>query len=294
MSEDNINKSPSTAASHSEPPLTPEELERRLANSRRMEALGSLVSGLVHDFNDIFTPLLGFAELARDEVEEGSEHRHNIEMVIKAGNRAKKLVKRLLAFTQFSEQASSTVSVKDVVEGELARMSPAFPSCVKVVRNFEKNLGRVLADGSKIAQVVANLVDNAMDAMREAGGAMTIDLSSVDYSPREMLKYPELRSASCVRMIVKDTGPGIPPDVIHHVFEPFFTTKKYGDAKGVGLSVVQGIVKGLGGAVSLHSEPGRGCEFVVLLPVHQEVGKLRAAKSLKAADGARSLDGGGE
>ncbi len=255
-----------------------EELEKQLVNARKMETIGTLVSGLVHEFNDIFTPLLGFAELAREGTAEGSELRHNVDMVIKAGGRAKKLVKQMLGFTKLSGQTLVPTDMADVLERELTQLSGTISPCVTVVKDFERHGACVLADTTKVGQLFTNLVDNALEAMRDTGGTLTLNLSLVEFSPREMLKYPELRSSSCVRLFVKDTGEGIPPENIHRIFDPFFTTKKFGEASGVGLSVVQGIVRALGGAIIVHSEYGHGSEFVVLLPRHQEVSRLHVAK----------------
>ena len=241
-----------------------ERLQAHLLQAQKMEALGVLAGGIAHDFNNILLSIIGYTELAMFYITEGSEAWQSLEGVIEASDRAKELSRQILTFSRKSEKERKPLKVSSIVKEALKFLKASLPKNIKVKENIVAKEGLVLADSTQIYQVVMNLCTNSAHAIGKENGLLKVDLCEreIDVLP----DYPDLPPGAYLELTVKDTGYGIKKDVIKRIFEPFFTTKKRGEGTGMGLSVVHGIVKSHGGAITVESEPGKGSTFQVFLP----------------------------
>jgi signal transduction histidine kinase/ActR/RegA family two-component response regulator len=254
-------------------------LEERMAQGRKMEALGTLAGGIAHDFNNILGVIMGYAEMIRDGAADGSGLKRRASEIVTAGDRARDLVTQILNFSRQGPQVKTSVKPATLVRETLTLLRSAIPAGVEVrVEGDDPGLS-VIGDPTQLRQVVLNLCSNAAQAMRQGGGALTVALSRAEEpgpSPP-----PELGGAAgYLRLSVSDTGPGMEPEVLGRIFDPFFTTKKPGEGTGLGLSVCHGIVKGHDGAIVVASEPGRGSAFHVFLPLAGDPAAPREAAAL--------------
>ncbi len=234
------------------------QLEQRLAQAQRLEALGTLAGGIAHDFNNILAAVVGHAELALMESGLQGRTRTHLDRILEASLRAGDVVRQILAFSRHSTAERRPVRVTAVVREALALLRASIPSTVEIRTRPDEDCGTVYADPTEIHQVLMNLCTNAQYALRDTGGVLEVTLDCPDGLA------PDL--GPVVRLTVRDTGPGIAEDVLQRVFEPYFTTKPVGEGSGLGLAVVHGIVTELGGRISVTSRPGQGTAFEVLLP----------------------------
>ena len=235
-----------------------------------MEAIGTLAGGIAHDFNNILASIMGYTELAMEEVEEKSQVHHDLIQIFKACGRAKNLIYQILTFSQQTEQERVPVQVSHMVKEVLKLLRASLPSNIDIRQRITKNLNHILADPTQIHQIVMNLCANAAHAMQENGGILEIRLFQVTLNADFANKYPDMKKGQYVKLSFKDTGHGIPPEVRDSIFNPYFTTKEKGEGTGLGLAVVHGIVKNLEGEITVDSEPGRGSIFDVYLPVIED------------------------
>jgi nitrogen-specific signal transduction histidine kinase/CheY-like chemotaxis protein len=247
-----------------------EKLEQQLWQSQKMEAIGTLAGGIAHDFNNILGAIIGFTELSQDLIAGNSKLEQNLAQVLKAGDRAKNLVKQILTFSRKNEHELKPIQTHLIIKEALKLLRASIPSTIDIRYNIAVRDDIVIADATQIHQIVMNLCTNAAHAMQHAGGLMEITLKPVDIDAQAVPAYAGIAQGPYLQLSVKDTGMGIPADILGRIFEPFFTTKDVGRGTGMGLSVVHGIVKSLKGDVKVYSEPGRGAVFHVLLPRVEE------------------------
>ncbi len=241
------------------------KLEAQLQQAHKMEAIGTLAGGIAHDFNNILAAVLGYTEISLSEATAGSLLHSNIQEVLNAGNRAKGLVKQILAFSRQAEQQLAPVKVKHLVKEALRLLRASLPSTVEIRPTIQSD-SATLADPTQIHQVVMNLCANADYAMRDTGGILEVSLTDVSIDSAHKAQSLDLIPGEYLCLKVGDTGDGMPEDVQTRIFEPFFTTKGRDKGTGMGLSVVHGIIKSHGGAITVKSEPGKGSTFEVFLP----------------------------
>ena len=241
----------------------------RVQQAHRMEALGTLAGGIAHDFNNILGAILGFGDMAQQQAAPGTSLRRHIDRVLQAGARAKALVRRVLEFSRSGVVEQVPVDIQRVVEEALALLSPTLPPGMTLDATLTADSVAVSGDATQLHQVVMNLCTNAVQAMGEAG-VLRVDLRLVEVDQPLQLLHGNLAAGSHVRLCVHDTGPGFAPEVLLRAFEPFFSTKKAGEGTGLGLSVVHGIVRDLGGAIDVESTLGSGTRMSVWLPVAAE------------------------
>jgi len=242
-------------------------LESQLVQAQKMEAIGTLAGGIAHDFNNIVGIILGYTEIAIMEAPEESPVVRKLQEVLKAGERARDLIKQILAFSARSEQDRRPVNVGIIAKDVAKLLRASLPSTIEIRQDIDKEAGPVLADPTQIHQVLMNLCVNAGHAMRQKGGVLSVALSRVSLGENEIKSYPDLKAGEFCKLTVQDTGHGIDPAVIDRIFEPYFTTKGPGEGTGLGLAVVHGIVKGHKGSIRVQSEPGKGTVFEVLLAI---------------------------
>lgn len=249
-----------------------EQMERRYENmvntrleqSRKLEAVGTLAAGIAHDFNNILGSIVGFAEMAADDLPVGSVGKQNIQQILKASFRARDLVARMLSFARQSPVKSIRVDIVPQVREALALLRASLNPSVKLFFDFAMPQAVVLADPIQIQQIIMNLCINAADAM-SGSGTITI---RIDPAATVCAAKEDLPLRVCLS--VRDSGSGMPPEVLERVFDPFFTTKAPGKGSGLGLSVVYGIVTQLEGVIEVESRTSgtsTGTEFRVTLPL---------------------------
>ena len=242
-----------------------ERAEAQLRQTQKMEALGTLSGGIAHDFNNILAAIIGFTELMAGRAAKGSRDERHLQRIMEASIRGRDLVRQMLAFSRKTEQEKKPLRVSSIVKETVALIRAAIPATISIRVNTLSEPELILADPTQIQQVLMNLCTNASHAMREKGGTLDIDLDGVSVSPSNC-DPQEMRPGLYARLIVRDTGTGMPPDIIDRIFDPFFTTKKLGEGTGLGLSVVHGIVKQHNGYIFVESEPGKGSIFTVYFP----------------------------
>ncbi|HME42250.1 MAG TPA: PAS domain S-box protein [Syntrophorhabdales bacterium] len=246
------------------------KIEEKLLQAQKMEAIGTLAGGIAHDFNNILAGMIGFSELAVDEIPANSKARRHLKKVLEAGLRARKLVKQILAFSRKSGVEQKQLSLAPLVHETHALLRASLPATIQMPLAITTSDDDVLADPTQIQQVLMNLATNAAYAMRDEGGQLTIGVSSVTFSPGDPLPDPDMEAGAYVKLTVKDTGTGMTEEVRQRIFDPFFTTKEREKGTGMGLAVVYGIVKSHGGAITVQSEAGQGSTFEVFLPQAQK------------------------
>ncbi len=248
-------------------------LEMQLRESQKMEAVGTLAGGIAHDFNNIIANILGNAELARDDARANPLAMQSLEEILKAGARARDLVKQILSFSRRQATERKPLALAPVVEEAARLLRATLPARLVLHVHCEDGVPPVLADATQIQQVLINLAANAMQATRGAPGAIQIRLDTVVLNATLVRTNPALqalftRHPGCtVRLSMRDTGTGMDAPTMKRIFEPFFTTKPVDEGTGLGLSVVHGIVQGHEGAIVVESQPGKGATFFVFFPV---------------------------
>jgi len=244
-------------------------LQIQLQQVQKMEAIGTLAGGIAHDFNNILMPLLMHTEMTLEALPEGTPWIFNLEEVLKAGNRAKDLVKQILTFSRQSDEQKTHLKIKVVVEDCLKLLRSSLPSTIQIRLNIEIQPGAdtVYADPTQIHQVLMNLCTNAYHAVREDAGTLEISLVNITIDSNAEAVPPVLIPGNYHRLSIKDTGCGMEIEIMDRIFDPYFTTKEKGEGTGLGLSVVHGIVKNHEGAITVESDPGKGTAFHVYLPV---------------------------
>jgi len=242
------------------------------------EAIAALPGAIAHDFNNIISAILGYGELAQNAASADDSMRRYVDNIMIAGRRAKSLVERLLAFTRDGLGDPIPVHAQSVVAEALDMISGALPAGMRLEGEFHAGDAAILGDPTQLHRVVMNLCTNALQAMK-SGGALMVSLDLLTLRESRTFATATLCPGEYIRLLVRDSGIGIVPEVLERIFEPFFTTKEVGAGTGLGLSLVHCIVSDLGGAVDVESEPGRGSAFTVLLPRHG-----RASQTCPAID----------
>jgi PAS domain S-box-containing protein len=241
-------------------------LEKEVHQAQKIQAIGTLAGGIAHDFNNIIAGIIGFTEMALEDVSIESPVHRRLELVLKGAYRGRDLVKQILAFSRKSEHEKKPVSMVNILNDALPLIRASLPSTIEIRKNFLAKNDIVFADQTQIHQVMLNLCANAAYAMRDEGGVLEIILADENIGPDEYGLNHGLKSGPYAQLTFTDTGCGMEPEVVERIFDPFFTTKPTGEGTGLGLSVVQGIVKSHDGNIRVYSEPGQGSSFNILIP----------------------------
>ncbi|MCP4623066.1 MAG: response regulator [bacterium] len=241
------------------------DLEKKLRQAYKMESIGTLAGGIAHDFNNILSAIFGYTELSLAETKPGTVVHGSLRSVLKASERARDLVRHILAFGRQGEQEFMSVELTPVVKEVLKFMRASLPTSIEI-RQKLKGTPAVLADPTQIHQVIMNLCTNAGQAMHDKSGILEVGLEMMELDSEFTGRYPGLQPGAHIKLTVSDTGHGISSELAERIFDPFFTTKERGEGTGMGLSVVHGIVKSHGGIITVYSNPGKGSIFIIFLP----------------------------
>jgi PAS domain S-box-containing protein len=244
-----------------------EQLRTRLIQAQKMEAIGTLAGGIAHDFNNILGAIIGYAEMALYDTQKGSMEHYNIEQVLKAGHRAKDLVKQILAFSRKSEQDKRIIFLTPIIKEVLKLLRASLPTTIEIKMDIEPHLDAIFADPTQIHQVMMNLCTNSAHAMGDKGGILKVSLHNVNLNSKAASQYPELNPGAYVKLSISDTGCGMDSATMQRIFDPYFTTKEQDKGTGMGLAVVHGIVKGHAGGIHVDSSVSEGTCFDILFPV---------------------------
>ena len=241
-------------------------MEARLRQSHKMESIGTLTGGIAHDFNNIMSIIIGNIELVMEDVPASDPIRESLSEIQTAGLRAAAIVKQLLDFSRSTDQALTPTAMAPVINETLDFLRSTIPATITIRKELNEKDTVALADPVRMHQVVMNLCINAFHAMETTGGELTVGLRNVLLSKVAARLHPDLTTGDYVEITVRDTGPGINPEIMDRIFDPYFTTREFGKGSGMGLAMVHGIVKNHGGAILAENGKGGGARFTVFIP----------------------------
>ncbi|MCC6140305.1 MAG: PAS domain S-box protein [Nitrospira sp.] len=244
-----------------------EQLLTQTQHLQKMQAIGTLAGGIAHEFNNSLTAVLGFSELALKAISKDHKVRRHLDQIIAAGRKSRDLVHQLLTFSQQGRHLKRPLSLHILIKESLKLLRPLVPSWIHLNERIHVPTPPVSADSSQMHQMLLNLVENALRAMQKTGGTMTVALEEIQVEQLRVGPQARLEPGAYARLLVQDTGEGIPPDIQERIFDPFFTTKDLGTGRGMGLAVVHGIITAHGGAIFVDSAPGTGTTIEVYLPI---------------------------
>jgi signal transduction histidine kinase/CheY-like chemotaxis protein len=241
--------------------------EAQLRQAQKMEAIGTMAGGIAHDFNNILTPILGYSDIGMELTPPEDRMHDFMKEIRRATMRAKELVHQILLFSRQSEEVQTPTHLASIVKEVAKQQAAGLPDTIAVTHVIRVKEDLVLANPTQIHQVLTNLCTNAAYAMKATGGTLDVRLTEFNMSWEDRQEFPQLKKGHYLRLSVKDTGDGIPDEVRDRIFDPFFSTKPSGEGTGMGLSVVHGIISGLGGGIALDTKLGEGSTFHVALPL---------------------------
>jgi two-component system, cell cycle sensor histidine kinase and response regulator CckA len=264
--------------------------EEQLHEAQKLESIGRLAGGVAHDFNNLLTVIMTCVEDLKEALAAGEPvNADDVDAVGAASERARELTRQLLAFARRQTVTPVPLDLNSVVHGTERLLRRVLGEHIELVASLQPELWPVRCDTGQMEQVILNLAVNARDAM-PGGGKLTIESANVDIDESHLASRPSVRVGPCVRLSIRDSGQGMPPEVQAHVFEPFFTTKTKGHGTGLGLATVYGIVKQSGGSLHVESEVGRGTTFELYFPRIAGQAVARApAPAVTASDGTETV-----
>lgn len=254
-------------------------LEAQLHQSQKLEAIGTMVGGISHEFNNVLQSMFLHSGLVQDELPEDEELRSNFQHILDDGYRARALVKQILTFSRKTNVEMKPQALHELVKDVLVLERASMPANIDIIEDIDLNCGMVMCDKTQIQQIIINLCNNAQQAMEEKGGTLTVGLKQIQASIKN--GDPEI---DVLELMVRDTGHGIDELDLKKIFDPFFTTKKIGRGTGLGLSVIHGIVEMMDGKITATSKLEKGTAFRILFPVTVEAEEDEEVKSAGQVD----------
>ncbi len=252
------------------------EVEKQLRQAQKMESIGTLAGGIAHDFNNILFPIIGHTEMLLSDLPGDSTIKSSLDKIYAGAIRARDLVKQILAFAHQENQVFIQMKIQPIIKEALKLSRSSIPATITIEQDIDKACQMIKADPTQIHQIIMNLTTNAYHAMDTAGGTLTVRLKQVRLENSALIGVLAVpQDYAC--LTIADTGTGIDTHMMDKIFDPFFTTKEKGRGTGMGLSVVHGIVKSIGGTVKVDSMPGKGSEFHVFLPIYKSRTKAKTS-----------------
>lgn len=254
-------------------------LENRLLQAQKLETIGSLAGGIAHDFNNILATISGYSEMLQDDLPKNSELSDKVSRIQGAVKKAQSITSQILTFSRQVEQEKVLINVAEVLKETFGFVKSSIPANIVLKSRIPKMKANVLADPTQLFRVFLNLMTNAIQAMEEEGGTLSVNIEVVE---REYVRH-ELNKGivadEYVLLTFKDTGEGMDPALIGRIFEPFFTTREVGKGTGLGLSVIHGIISEMEGEILVSSKKKEGSEFLIYLPVCKRYSVVSEKKS---------------
>ena len=247
-----------------------QKLKEQLNQAQKMEAIGTLAGGIAHDFNNLLFPIMGYAEMLKDDLPPSGHMQKSVQQILSATKRATELVRQILTFSRQTEREIRPLEIQPILKEVMKLSRSSLPATIDIIQDIDSDCGQVLADPTQIHQLLMNLITNAYHAMDDDGGVLTISLQTEDIVGVHR-KGKTLRDGTYLKLTVKDTGMGMDAAILSRIFDPYFTTKPVDKGTGLGLPVVHGIVKSLKGDIFVESKPGNGTTFEVYLPRYEQV-----------------------
>jgi len=244
-----------------------QKLEVALLQGQKLQAMGTLAGGIAHDFNNILYAIIGYTEMARQDVDRDGLLHKNLGKVIDAAHKGQDLVSRILAFSRRQHHQFNPIDLKKTTEAALSLLRPTIPSSVILESHLLDTT--ILGNQTQIHQVLVNLINNAVDAM-DGEGVIDIRMSHIPAKDPSIKQFPDALSQNYCKIEIIDSGHGMDQQTMERIFEPFYTTKEVGKGTGLGLSIVHSIIKEHQGEINVSSQLGKGTVFTILLPEQQE------------------------
>ena len=241
-------------------------IEKQLQQSQKLEALGAVVGGIAHEFNNILQSMFLYSEIVREALPDDESLHKNFQHIIDDGKRARDIVKQILTFSRKSKIEMKPRAIQNIILEALLFERASLSSNITIQQSIDVNCDLVLCDKTQVHQIIINLCNNAQHAMAESGGTLTVSLSQIK-APFGKKKKKQI----VLELTVTDTGKGMDTETMEKIFDPFFTTKTVGKGTGLGLSVIHGIVEMMNGEISVKSTLGQGTTFKILIPIAKTV-----------------------
>jgi len=246
------------------------QLEMALLEGQKLQAIGTLAGGIAHDFNNILYAIIGYVEMAREDITQDTVIFKNLGKVLEASQRGQELVARILDFGRRNQRyEQKPFPINNIIEDALSLLRPTIPASVHI-NSINCINCVILGNKTQLHQVIVNIINNAVDAMY-GEGTITIEMTKVMVEDMYLKQFPKLPKRNYCKITISDTGHGMDQTTLKRIFEPFYTTKEVGKGTGLGLATVHGIMMQHHGEITVTSQLGVGTIFTLLLPEYQEI-----------------------
>ncbi len=246
------------------------KMQGMMIQTEKMVSLGSVAAGIAHDFNNILSGIMGFTDLAMLEAADNEKLNRYLNQVSLSSMRARDLVRHILAFSRKSEADKRPLKIDPIVHETIKFIRASLPANIEIRHDLKVQEGHIFGDATQLHQILMNLFTNAGHAMKDKGGILEVFLDRVTLEESQTDYFERISPGTYLQLSVSDTGCGIPEKVMDRIFDPFFTTKARGEGTGMGLATVYGILKEMGGGISVDSKEGVGPTFQILIPEHDQ------------------------
>lgn len=246
-----------------------QKLKHALLQGQKLQAMGTMAGGIAHDFNNLLYVIVGYTQMAREDIAQNTQLYTNLGHILEACQRGQELVERILTFSRRQHHQLDILRLKPTIEAALSLLKQTIPSSVIIHFDMPNDMQ---IDGNKtlMHQILVNLINNAVEAM-DGEGTITIRVTHIEANDPVIQQLANHGTQGYCKMEISDTGHGMDKATMERIFEPFYTTKEVGKGTGLGLSIVHSIIKDHHGEITVTSKSGTGTTFTILLPEHQQL-----------------------